>query len=59
MDYSKVELSGLPKKLLFISGGPGCGKGTLCERLIKNLNYQHYSIGDLMRAELKSGSEEA
>jgi len=43
-------------KVLFIVGGPGCGKGTQCERLAAKYNLTHLSSGDLLRAEVASGS---
>lgn len=39
MDYSDFLYEYLPKKIIFLTGGPGCGKGTLCENLIKHLGY--------------------
>src|SRR5271169_612827 len=33
------------------AGGPGTGKGTQCERLVKNWDFVHLSTGDLLRAE--------
>ena len=49
-------------QVVFVLGGPGAGKGTQCERLIQetnyNLNWSHLSAGDLLRAERKKqGSE--
>ncbi|CAL4108749.1 unnamed protein product, partial [Meganyctiphanes norvegica] len=38
-------------------GGPGCGKGTQCERIVATYGYTHLSSGDLLRDEVKSGSE--
>ncbi|EFJ20739.1 hypothetical protein SELMODRAFT_5337, partial [Selaginella moellendorffii] len=38
-------------------GGPGCGKGTQCEELVRDFGYSHLSTGDLLRAEVASGSE--
>ena len=42
--------------LVFVLGGPGSGKGTNCERIAKEYGYKHLSTGDLLRAEVKSGS---
>jgi adenylate kinase len=38
-------------------GGPGSGKGTQCEKISKKYGYTHLSSGDLLREEVKSGSE--
>jgi adenylate kinase len=38
-------------------GGPGSGKGTQCEKIVKKYGYTHLSSGDLLRAEVQSGSE--
>ena len=38
-------------------GGPGSGKGTQCERIVAKYGLAHFSTGDLLRAELASGSE--
>merc|ERR1712179_831462 len=46
-------------KIVFIVGGPGCGKGTQCERIVEKYGYCHLSSGDLLRAEVKSGSDRA
>jgi len=43
--------------LVFVLGGPGSGKGTNCERISKEFGYKHLSSGDLLRDEVKSGSE--
>merc|ERR1712032_1363413 len=43
--------------IVFIVGGPGCGKGTQCERIVKKYGYCHLSSGDLLRAEVSSGSD--
>mmetsp|Transcript_29381 Transcript_29381/g.90039 ORF Transcript_29381/g.90039 Transcript_29381/m.90039 type:complete len:243 (+) Transcript_29381:217-945(+) len=41
----------------FIMGGPGSGKGTQCARLIERFDATHLSAGDLLRAEVASGSD--
>lgn len=40
-----------------ILGGPGSGKGTQCEKIVAKYGYTHLSSGDLLRAEVASGSE--
>ena len=40
-------------KIYFILGGPGAGKGTMCERVIKEYGFAHLSTGDLLRDEVK------
>lgn len=43
---------------MFVLGGPGAGKGTACEFLVKEHGLVHLSAGDLLRAERKrQGSE--
>ena len=46
------------KKLFLIIGAPGSGKTTDAELIAKNSeNISHYSTGDMLRAEVASGSE--
>jgi UMP-CMP kinase len=40
-----------------ISGGPGSGKGTQCAMIVEHFGFTHLSAGDLLRDEIKSGSE--
>ncbi|XP_070614845.1 adenylate kinase isoenzyme 1 isoform X1 [Erythrolamprus reginae] len=44
-------------KIIFVVGGPGSGKGTQCERIVQKYGYTHLSTGDLLRAEVSSGSD--
>ena len=44
-------------KILYVLGGPCTGKGTQCKKIIESYGYKHISTGDLLRAEVKSGSE--
>jgi len=44
-------------KVLFILGGPGSGKGTQCELMVEHFKFEHLSTGDLLRAEVKEGTE--
>uniref|UniRef100_A0A8C4PZF4 Adenylate kinase 1 n=1 Tax=Eptatretus burgeri TaxID=7764 RepID=A0A8C4PZF4_EPTBU len=41
----------------FVTGGPGSGKGTQCEKIVAKYGYTHLSTGDLLRAEVTAGSE--
>ncbi|VVB06342.1 unnamed protein product [Arabis nemorensis] len=43
--------------VVFVLGGPGSGKGTQCAKVVQHFEYTHLSAGDLLRAEIKSGSE--
>src|SRR5690606_7630749 len=45
------------KPQLIFLGAPGSGKGTQAARVVKELGYKHLSTGDLLRNEIKSGSE--
>uniref|UniRef100_A0A0R3RYX5 UMP-CMP kinase n=1 Tax=Elaeophora elaphi TaxID=1147741 RepID=A0A0R3RYX5_9BILA len=40
-------------KVIFVLGPPGCGKGTQCMKLEKNLGLKHLSAGELLRTERK------
>lgn len=44
-------------KVIFVIGGPGSGKGTQCEKIVEEYGFTHLSSGDLLREEVKSGSE--
>ncbi|KZT58938.1 UMP-CMP kinase [Calocera cornea HHB12733] len=43
-DHAKVTV-------IFVLGGPGAGKGTQCDKLVKDYGFVHLSAGDLLRAE--------
>lgn len=44
--------------VIFVLGGPGAGKGTQCERLVRDYGFKHLSAGDLLRGEQdREGSE--
>jgi UMP-CMP kinase len=46
-------VAGAKPNVVFVIGGPGCGKGTQCKRIIKNFGYQSFSTGDLLRQYVK------
>merc|ERR1712151_938684 len=54
---TKPTASNDKPRLIFVVGGPGSGKGTQCEKLVEKYQFEHLSTGDLLRAEVKSGSE--
>lgn len=45
--------------VLFVLGGPGAGKGTMCELAESQLGWTHLSMGDLLRAERDGGGPTA
>ncbi len=42
---------------IILCGAPGSGKGTQSDFIVKKYGLQHLSTGDVLRAEIKSGSE--
>jgi len=44
------------KRIIFVCGGPGSGKGTQCERIVAKYGFTHLSSGDLLRDAVASGS---
>lgn len=50
----------LPKpNVIFVLGGPGSGKGTMCELAETQLGWTHLSAGTLLRAEREAGGPTA
>lgn len=45
--------------VVFVLGGPGAGKGTMCELAQSQLGWVHLSVGDLCRAEVEAGGDNA
>ncbi len=45
--------------VIFVIGGPGSGKGTMCELAESQLGWSHLSTGELCRAEMESGGPNA
>ncbi len=44
-------------RVIAIVGGPGCGKGTQCQRIRDNHKLVHISTGDLLREKKKTNPE--
>lgn len=44
-------------KNIVIFGAPGSGKGTQSELMIKKYGFEHISTGDVLRSEIKNGTE--
>ncbi|CAH1183383.1 unnamed protein product [Phaedon cochleariae] len=42
--------------IIWVLGGPGSGKGTQCDKIVAKYGFTHLSSGDLLRAEVTSGS---
>merc|ERR1712236_8224 len=55
IDKSPLTKAGLP--VIWVLGGPGCGKGTQCDKIVAQYGYTHLSSGDLLREEVASGSD--
>ncbi|KAG5455242.1 UMP-CMP kinase 2 [Clonorchis sinensis] len=41
--------SGVKFNVCFILGGPGAGKGTICQKIVEDHNFIHLSAGELLR----------
>ncbi|KAJ3185685.1 hypothetical protein HDU85_001039 [Gaertneriomyces sp. JEL0708] len=54
---AQVKLGKAWENIVFVLGGPGCGKGTQCALISRDYNYTHLSAGDLLRAEVSTGSD--
>jgi len=52
-----VCLYNCPMLNIILCGAPGSGKGTQSELIVKKYGLQHLSTGDVLRAEIATGSE--
>lgn len=55
IDKTPLKEAKLP--IIWVLGGPGSGKGTQCDKIVAKYGFTHLSSGDLLRAEVQSGSE--
>lgn len=46
------------RKIYFVLGGPGSGKGTQCAQLVEKFGFDHFSAGDLLRKEVTTESDQ-
>lgn len=51
---SDMLLAENPARCILIVGGPGSGKGRLCERLVAHCGVSHVSCGDMLRQEVQA-----
>jgi len=49
-------LAGAPARIVIVVGGPGSGKGILCDRLAEECGVVHLSSGELLRDEVERGT---
>ena len=45
-------------KVIFVIGPPGVGKNTQCAKLVEKYKFIHFGAGDLLREEIKKGTED-
>ena len=45
------------KKQVILFGAPGSGKGSQAKYLVKEYGFKHLSTGDILRAEVKKGTD--
>eukprot|EP00529_Nitzschia_sp_RCC80_P001794 CAMPEP_0113516892 /NCGR_PEP_ID=MMETSP0014_2-20120614/41893_1 /TAXON_ID=2857 /ORGANISM="Nitzschia sp." /LENGTH=374 /DNA_ID=CAMNT_0000413903 /DNA_START=24 /DNA_END=1144 /DNA_ORIENTATION=- /assembly_acc=CAM_ASM_000159 len=55
--HQDLFLGGRPARIILVVGGPGSGKGVLCERLVRECGVVHVSSGELLRREVEEGTE--
>ncbi|XP_047987826.1 adenylate kinase isoenzyme 1-like [Leguminivora glycinivorella] len=52
--FKRISLEGIP--IVWVLGGPGSGKGTLCTKIISKYGFLLLLTDELVREEVKSGS---
>ncbi|KAJ8729702.1 hypothetical protein PYW08_001283 [Mythimna loreyi] len=56
---SKININADITPIVWVLGGPGCGKGTQCAKIAAKYGYTHLSTGDILRAEVARGGDMA
>ncbi len=59
LHHSDPRLPCPKPNVIFVLGGPGAGKGTMCELAESQLGWTHLSTGDLLRTERETGGPTA
>ena len=52
-----MTLSNEKSEILILLGAPGCGKGTVCPKLVSEFQMVHLSTGDMLREAVSNGNE--
>jgi len=56
-DYEVKALRDAQLPVIWVLGGPGSGRNTQCEKLCETYGFKNLCMGDLLRAEVASGSD--
>lgn len=56
LNAADLILGKSPARVVLVVGGPGSGKGALCERLAAECGAVHLSCGEMLREEVESGT---
>ncbi|GJQ71308.1 Adk1 [Trypoxylus dichotomus] len=56
---TKCDKHKIKVPIVWVIGGPGCGKGTQCDEIVKKYGFVHISSGDLIRLEAQKKPEES
>ena len=57
LEYISEIVKSVPKHKMIIKGAPASGKGTQCDKLVKQLGVIHISTGDILRDEIAKKSK--
>eukprot|EP01060_Flectonema_neradi_P018253 TRINITY_DN2504_c5_g1_i1.p1 TRINITY_DN2504_c5_g1~~TRINITY_DN2504_c5_g1_i1.p1 ORF type:complete len:263 (+),score=41.51 TRINITY_DN2504_c5_g1_i1:73-861(+) len=57
LEFISDVVKNVPRHKMIIKGAPASGKGTQCDKLVKQLGVVHISTGDILRDEIAKKSE--